>query len=340
MVAQTKRVLMATSLLLLAILACQPGPPPAPTANATAGPNLALTLTALVQTVSAVPVSVSPSATLPSEASPTATGVPPILTATFTVIPSPTVPLASVTKGTNCRSGPGKVYDIVGGAPVGYKFVVVGKSTSTNYWIIQLQDGRECWLWGQYAVLEGNLSALPEYAIPDPPLAPVGSITGVVTDYAGTGIPGATVTAIFAEKSVQSGPQGQYTIDNLVPGPEHVSVRAPFYMMDKHQVTISQGRAWTENFVMISGIPGPPGPTVQVQGRVLLNGAPVAGASVSTWYTRAQAVTDINGWYTIDLLRVGDLIIARLGNTSGGVEVTPPENQTTPIMPDIILVAR
>src|SRR5262245_12429910 len=109
MVAKQKNVLLSIIVLLLAVFACQ-GPPPAPTSL---NNDLALTLTSLNQTLSALTASLPAgvaSATLTSQAIPSATGIPatiatsapPILTATFTVIPSPSVPMVSVTVATNC----------------------------------------------------------------------------------------------------------------------------------------------------------------------------------------------------------------------------------------------
>ena len=39
---------------------------------------------------------------------------------------------------------------------------VVGKDTSSNYWIIQTPTGGTCWLWGAYATVQGNVAALAE----------------------------------------------------------------------------------------------------------------------------------------------------------------------------------
>jgi hypothetical protein len=154
-----------------------------------------------------------------------------VFTPTFTLIPSPSVPMVSVTTGTNCRTGPGREYDIVGGAPVGVKFVVIGRNTSTDYWIIRLQDGRECWLWGRHAVVEGNVSTLPEYAIP---ALPVGSVAGIITDYTGAGIPNATVTALLSQKTASTGSNGRFSIDNLRTGQEFLDVRASGVSTRKH----------------------------------------------------------------------------------------------------------
>ncbi|MFN8381119.1 MAG: hypothetical protein U0V02_04225 [Anaerolineales bacterium] len=76
----------------------------------------------------------------------------------------------TVSIATNCRTGPGQAYPSIFGLPVGQTAEVVGKNTSTNYWIIKIPNGAgTCWLWGQYATVTGDTSALPTVAIPPTP---------------------------------------------------------------------------------------------------------------------------------------------------------------------------
>jgi hypothetical protein len=150
---KAKRALIAFHVLMVAALACNmPGgsPPATPTA--------------------AVP--------------PTETATPaPLATATITVTASPTVPLVSVSQSTNCRNGPSTAFDIVFVLNPGTKAEVVGKNTALNYWIIKVPGGSgQCWLWGQYATVEGNIAALPEFSSPPTPTpsvpAAVKNLTG------------------------------------------------------------------------------------------------------------------------------------------------------------------
>jgi hypothetical protein len=91
-------------------------------------------------------------------------------TATITLTPTSAVPMVSVSENTNCRTGPGVVYDLVGALVIGEQAVVVGKYTAGNYWIINNPNGSgTCWLWGQYATVTGNTVGLPEYAPPPTP---------------------------------------------------------------------------------------------------------------------------------------------------------------------------
>jgi uncharacterized protein YgiM (DUF1202 family) len=76
----------------------------------------------------------------------------------------------TVSVETNCRSGPGVIYNSVYSMSVSDVAEVIGKNTLTNYWIIKIPNGggATCWLWGQYATVKGNTDTLPEFATPTP----------------------------------------------------------------------------------------------------------------------------------------------------------------------------
>jgi hypothetical protein len=80
----------------------------------------------------------------------------------------------SVTVDTNCRSGPGMVYDYRGGLFVGETAEVVGKSPGGNYWYIRLprSPGTFCWVTGEYATVNGDTALLPVFT-PAPTPTPV-----------------------------------------------------------------------------------------------------------------------------------------------------------------------
>lgn len=360
MLAQPKNVLITIGVLMLAVSACQ-GLPSAPTPGET-GPDYPSTLTAIAQTLSAgtAPVSATveiASATSSTEGVPTGTPLipstgatteaAPTLTATFTVTPSPGVPMVSVTTGTNCRSGPGQMYELLGGAQPGTRFVLVGKSTSTNYWIIRLPNGPECWLWGQYAAVEGNVNSLPEYAIPPTPLPRFGSIVGTVRDSLGNPVPNASVSALVAKKSFTTGSNGTFLFQDLRAGTEFISVSAPSFEAASRSVNVSPGSTSTADIVMVpvgpTGTPPPPSPTPPaqaiVQGVVMINGLPAVGATVSILGTPIQTFTDNYGRYGFSLSPGSYRILAELGNARGAIELSLPENQTT-TAPNIILSPR
>jgi hypothetical protein len=84
---------------------------------------------------------------------------------------TPAIPLISVTVPTNCRVGPGRVYDRVGALLVGEVAEVVGRNLNGNYWYIRNPDQSNgfCWLWGEYATVTGNFAALPVFTPPPTP---------------------------------------------------------------------------------------------------------------------------------------------------------------------------
>jgi hypothetical protein len=91
---------------------------------------------------------------------------------TPTITLTPTVPMVSVSKETNCRTGPGTAYvDVLGILHPGETAEVVGRSVSSDFWIIKLpaKPGTTCWLWGNYATVTGNTSGLTIFEPPPTP---------------------------------------------------------------------------------------------------------------------------------------------------------------------------
>ena len=138
---------------------------------------VAQTQAALTQTALAVPPTLETplvSTVVPPEPSPTpaeAAATPTItLTPTGTATPTSERPRLSVSVDTNCRSGPGKAYDILGFLLVGESVEVVGRGPDEAYWIVMNpdRDGR-CWLWGFYAEVSGPTDSLPVLTPPPTP---------------------------------------------------------------------------------------------------------------------------------------------------------------------------
>ncbi len=98
-------------------------------------------------------------------APPTASPTPPAMpTASPQPSPTPTVPpMIRVSENTNCREGPAINYLFAGVLTVGSSAEVIGQSDIENYWYISNPDrpGEGCWLWGEYAQVEGNTDVLP-----------------------------------------------------------------------------------------------------------------------------------------------------------------------------------
>lgn len=93
------------------------------------------------------------------------------LTATPAATATPAVPMISVSTDTNCRVGPGAIYDYRGALLVGETAEVIARLTFGNYWYIVNPDnpGEFCWLWGEYATVVGNTTVLPAFTPPPSP---------------------------------------------------------------------------------------------------------------------------------------------------------------------------
>ncbi len=168
------RFTFACMILSLAALACA-----VPAVTPTLDPDAVKTF--IVQTMTAAAakteLAVIPATATPQTPTLTFTPPPPTDTATLTLTlpplftPTPVVPMISVTVATNCRNGPGKVYGIEGALLVGETAEVLARDPTGNYWYIRNPDSGDefCWVWGQYATLIGNTTALPVFTpLPTP----------------------------------------------------------------------------------------------------------------------------------------------------------------------------
>jgi len=182
------RIFFSAALLFITSIACAtPAVTSAPDMAAPGALNTAIAQTviaALTLTVPAVTVSptLEPTSTFTfTPETPTLTPTE-TLTATLEFTATSSVTLISVSIPTNCRSGPGKVYEMEGALLVGQFAEVLGVDPTTNYWYIRNPDassGAEfCWVWGKYATLTGSTSQLPIYT-PQP--TPVFTSTSLPT---------------------------------------------------------------------------------------------------------------------------------------------------------------
>jgi hypothetical protein len=115
----------------------------------------------------------------PPPVNPPAETATPSATASPTFTLSPTIAFTStnaavtlsVTVDTNCRVGPGRVYDYIGGLYIGQIAEVYGRNTANNYWYIRLPENPNlfCWVTGEYASVNGNFAALPVFTPPPTP---------------------------------------------------------------------------------------------------------------------------------------------------------------------------
>lgn len=155
------KIIAVGCILILTMLACNL--PSQALGTSTPEIDILATATSLALTIEAQ--SSQPVATELPSSTPFPTETP-----TLTLTSTPSVPVVRVSVDTNCRTGPGIIYDRVGGLLVGEEAIVVGKYSATNYWIINNPDASgTCWLWGEYATISGNAAGLPEYTAPPSP---------------------------------------------------------------------------------------------------------------------------------------------------------------------------
>jgi uncharacterized protein YgiM (DUF1202 family) len=87
------------------------------------------------------------------------------VTPTATQAPTQTLlpPKVSVSLATNCRTGPGLGYPQLASLKPGQVADVVGRSGDEDYWYIALPDQsvETCWIWGEYASVEGSVASVP-----------------------------------------------------------------------------------------------------------------------------------------------------------------------------------
>ena len=110
---------------------------------------------------SSAPETEAPTATWTARPTRTATLIP-----TITFTPSPSPRMVTIQSNTICRAGPGEQYDQVADLVLDtqmdsgdYSLVLLGVSGS--YWLVQLPDGRQCWVASQYDLYVTGVGTLP-----------------------------------------------------------------------------------------------------------------------------------------------------------------------------------
>lgn len=185
---RNSRILIFTCLVMVGIIGCDI--PYLMTSVPTVEPGLVSTYVA--QTLMAVSLEAPPPSMTPPAPSDTP---PPTFTETSTITFTPTftetpslTPSATITASatmsptsekvtvhvvvdTNCRSGPGKIYDYLGALLTGETTDVYARDPLGEYWYVRNPDnpGGYCWLWGHYATPVGYYAALPIYTPPATP---------------------------------------------------------------------------------------------------------------------------------------------------------------------------
>lgn len=103
----------------------------------------------------------------------------PAATATETLTPEPSAtataepPKAQVVRKSNCRTGPGGLYELVATYEVGQTLEVVAKDLGGGYWFVKNPDKPEeqCYLMAQNIDIGGDTTALPKFTPPPSPTA-------------------------------------------------------------------------------------------------------------------------------------------------------------------------
>ncbi len=98
----------------------------------------------------------------------------PSLSPSPTLTPTPEKLTLGVATDTNCRTGPGSVYDRVGGIQVGETAEVFARDPGNQYFFIRNPDNASgsCWVWGRYATPSGSTAGLPVFTPPPTPTQP------------------------------------------------------------------------------------------------------------------------------------------------------------------------
>jgi len=169
------RLLCAVTIVLLASMACNlsaPGNAPTATAQVTAQN---------VPTATEQPLpTASPAGKMTATPQPTTT-----LTLEPSLTPTVGLPVAQVIKASNCRAGPGGMYDLVLALKVGDTVEVVARDLGGGYVFVKNQNiaAEGCWVLQTNLTISGDLTPLPAFTpLPSPTLAPSFTVKYRTTD--------------------------------------------------------------------------------------------------------------------------------------------------------------
>lgn len=98
----------------------------------------------------------------------------PTMSPTLDVTATLETPMISVSTDTNCRVGPGAIFQRVGILLVGETAEIIGREPKGEFWYIRNPDADSgdaeyCWVWGEYATVTGNTLPLLFLSPPPPP---------------------------------------------------------------------------------------------------------------------------------------------------------------------------
>jgi hypothetical protein len=110
----------------------------------------------------------------------------PSLTPSLEISPTTEKPLVSVSQVTNCRSGPGSIYDWLGALNVGQQAEVFGRDPANTSWYIRNPNNSTgfCWIYGSFATITGNPNTIPVFTpMPTPTPARTATSTKAPIDF-------------------------------------------------------------------------------------------------------------------------------------------------------------
>jgi uncharacterized protein YraI len=116
-------------------------------------------------------------------------------------------PYLNVTVPTNCRTGPGPQFPIVGLLPTGQSAFILGRDAPGIWWLIQHPAGiGNCWVWGGYARITGNIAGIPITSpVPIPPPQPPTPVP-----------PAGHFLAVSVNSNCHTGPSPQFPTANYL----------------------------------------------------------------------------------------------------------------------------
>jgi len=87
----------------------------------------------------------------------------------YQTLPAPGATTLSVSVDTNCRQGPGIGYQAIDSVLMGQSVEVLGVDASGAYYIVRSPNGSICWVWSNYATVQGEVNSLALMTPPAPP---------------------------------------------------------------------------------------------------------------------------------------------------------------------------
>lgn len=123
--------------------------------------------TAVAQTLTAIALNQSPTPSFTPSPAFTQT---PAYTPTPTATSTPTYPYLILSQATNCRTGPGKNYDLIDTFYPGQTIEALAQDPFGEYWYVRSPNTPSvfCWMWGYYAS-GGNLFNVAVFTPPPSP---------------------------------------------------------------------------------------------------------------------------------------------------------------------------